>query len=314
MGVKSSVGMSRNHDPAMAMDEALRAARATLGRNLPRAALVMTTHPVDLEAARQRVTDALGPIPWAGGVVPGVLADDGVITAGAAVMCFSGEVLAPSIATSGPGEDLGAATDRVGRLVLAGAAYRRHYPRGMAVVFAGSGASIPGEFPTRWRALAGPRLRTVLNVLTGPAYHGPGVRPGGVLTTLCLEGAHQTGLGVATGLDGTAATRAMMVQCAAEAALSASKRLEGQPARAALVVESLERYQGLGAASRDEWAAVRERVGHDVPCVGWLAGSAYAFGRGVVAGGSANSVVVIVLGDVLGGREHAADLDDAGAD
>ncbi len=274
----------------------------------------MTTHAVSLEVARRRVADALGPIPWAGGVVPGILTDHGVITGGAAVMCFSGEVLAPSIGSSGATEDLGAATDRVGRLILAGAVYRRHYPRGIALAFAGPGASVPGEFPARWRALAGPRLRTILNVLPERASYGPGVEGAGLLTTLCLEGAHQTGVGVAPGLDGTAATTAMLVQCAVEAALSASKRLEGQPAKAVLIVESVERFQRLGAASRDEWAVIREKVGHDVPCLGWLAGSAYAFGRGVIAGGSTESVIVAALADVPVSREPGAELDDPSAD
>jgi hypothetical protein len=274
----------------------------------------MTTRAVNLDVARRHVTDTLGVIPWAGGVVPGILTDDGIITAGAAVMCFSGEVLAPSVASSGVSDDLGAATDRVGRLILAGAVYRRHYPRGMALAFARSGSSVPGEFPARWRGLAGPRLRTILNVLTGPAYHGPGIEESGLLTVLCLEGAHQTGVGVAPGLDGTAATIPLLVQCAVEAALSASKRLEGQPARAALIVESAERFRRLGAASRDEWAAIREKVGHDVPCLGWLVRSAHAFGRGVIGGGSSDAVAVVVLGDVPASREHAAALDDPAAD
>lgn len=314
MSITSSVGVSRNHDPAAALEEALRSARAALGRDLPRAAIIITTHPVSLEGARQRVAEALGAMPWAGGVVPGILTDNGAITAGAAVMCFSGEVFVPSVVSSGVDDDLGAATDRVGRLILAGAVYRRHYPRGVAVAFARSGPSVPGEFPTRWRTLAGPRLRTILSVLPGPAYYGPGAEESGILTTLCLEGAYQTGVGVAPGQDGTAATAPLLVQCAVEAALSASKRLEGRPARAAMIIESVERFQRLGGASRDEWSAIREKIGAGVPCLGWLAESAHAFGRGVVAGGSDQSVVVLAIGDVPASREQATEVDEPVAD
>jgi hypothetical protein len=154
----------------------------------------------------------------------------------------------------------------------------------------------------------------MLNVLAGPVYYGPGTQRPGSLTALCLEGAYQTGIGVAQCIGGVMPTSGMLVQCAVEAALCASKRLEGQPPRAVLVAESIERYHRLGSASGDEWTAIREKVGPDAPCLGWLAGSAFAFGRGVSAGGSAESVIIVAMGEVLANREHATGRDDPAAD
>ncbi len=90
---------------------------------------------------------------------------------------------------------------------------------------------------------------------------------------------------------------AILAHSAADAALTAVKKLEGQLARVALIVENLERHVGLGAAARDEWAAMRETIGRDVPCIGWLTTGESAAGRGVVAPGPAGSIIVTIVGD-----------------
>ncbi len=131
-------------------------------------------------------------------------------------------------------------------------------------------------------------------------YSSCSVDPG-VLAVLCLEGSFQNGVGVTEGahdaLRAESIDPATLAHSAADAALTATKKLEGQPARVALIVENLERYVGLGAAARDEWAAMRETIGRDVPCVGWLTTAESATGRGVVAPGPAGSIIVTVIGD-----------------
>ncbi len=84
---------------------------------------------------------------------------------------------------------------------------------------------------------------------------------------------------------------------AADAAATAVKRLEGQPVRAALVAESAARHAGLGRAVRDEWLAMRERIGPEVPCVGWLTTAEGAYGRAATAGDT-GSLIVVALGEV----------------
>jgi hypothetical protein len=236
-----------------------------------------------------------------GGSVPGILTDDGLVASGAAVVCFAGGAISPSFAGGGRAAGLVEAADRAGRLILAGASHRRHFPRGIAIAFARSNAGgASREFLARWREIAGPKLRTVLNAVPGEFLYGSGSEAPGVLAVLCLEGPFQSGLGVSQDMKdaprGESTDPATLAHGAADAALTAIKKLEGQPARAALIVESLDRHVGLGAAGRDEWTAMRETIGRDVPCLGWLTTAVSAAGRGVVAPGPA-SLIVAAIGD-----------------
>ena len=140
----------------------------------------------------------------------------------------------------------------------------------------------------------------MLSAVPGEFLYSSGSEAPGILAVLCLEGSFQSGVGVTEGTQdasrGESTDPTTLAHGAADAALTAIKKLEGQPARAALIVENLERYIGLGAAGRDEWTAMRETIGRDVPCLGWLTTAVSAAGRGVVAPGPA-SVIVAAIGD-----------------
>jgi hypothetical protein len=59
-------------------------------------------------------------------------------------------------------------------------------------------------------------------------------------------------------------------QASRDAVVTALKRLEGQPARALLVIESAGRLAVQNGAARREWETIREHVAPEIPCVGWL--------------------------------------------
>lgn len=59
-------------------------------------------------------------------------------------------------------------------------------------------------------------------------------------------------------------------QAARDAGVTALKRLEGQPARALLVIESAGRLAVQNGAARREWETIREQVPAETPCLGWL--------------------------------------------
>src|SRR5262245_43503703 len=134
MTIKSSVGVACGDSLAEAVREAARAARASHGDE-PQAALVVTTGVVPPASVADIIAEEFGPVPMSGGAVAGILTDDAVIEAGAAVMCFSGDRFAPTIGCGGGGRSLHGATDRAGRLILAGSVTRRRYPRGFALAF-----------------------------------------------------------------------------------------------------------------------------------------------------------------------------------
>ncbi len=301
MTVRSSVAVVTGTDARAAQDAAVLARRA-LGADPPKAALILTSGAASGATGWEAAREVLDRVPLVGGSVPGILSDDGLVASGAAVVCFAGGAISPSFAGGGRAAGLVAAADRAGRLILAGAGHRRHFPRGLALAFARSNAGgAHVEFLARWREIAGPKLRTVLSALPGEFLYSSGSEAPGILAVLCLEGPFQSGVGVTGGTQdaprGESTDPAMLAHGAADAALTAIKKLEGQPARAALIVENLDRYIGLGAAGRDEWAAMRETIGRDVPCLGWLTAAESAGGRGVVAPGSTGSVIVTVVGD-----------------
>ncbi len=299
MTIRSSIGVAQDDDLLRAIHDA--AARAcSTGDDAPRAALVLAAGAGKADALRAAAREAFGRIPIVGALVSGILTDAGVLESGAAVLCFHGDALVPSVASGGRGAGLSAATERAGRLILAGGSDRRHYPRGVALAFAGPGSeSCASSFLSRWRQIAGPKLRTVFSATAGEALCGPGSEDPGDLAVLCLEGAHQSGVGVAGGFPpgDSMPDAATLVHGAADAATTAVKHLEGHPVRAALIAESAARHAALGSAARAEWVAMREQIGAEVPCLGWLTRAEGGSGRGVIAAGEAGSVIVAALGD-----------------
>lgn len=298
MTISGSIGLSRGDDLLRALQDAAEAARRS-GGDAPKAALVLVAGAGQTEALATAARESLPRIPLVGGLVAGILTDGSVLTSGAGVLCFYGDVV-PTIASGGRVAGLSAATERAGRLILAGAPDRRHYPRGLALAFSRPGAaSFTEEFLVRWRALAGPKLRTIFSATSSDPLCGSGLEAPGELAVLSLEGAYQSGIGVAAGFvpGESIPDAATLVHGAADAATTAVKRLEGHPVRVALIAESAVRHAALGAAARDEWTAMREQIGPDVPCLGWLTRAECGYGRGVTASGETGSVVVAALGD-----------------
>jgi hypothetical protein len=301
MMIRSAFGVAAGDDPVRAIQEAAAAARRSAGEFAPKAALVLVAGGRGASGLGAVAYEAAGRVPVAGASVAAILTDAGRLGAGAAVMCFYGDTLSPSVVCVGRPMDLAAATERVGRLILAGASERRHFPRGVALAFAPPVTeSLAEGFLVRWRHLAGPKLRTVISAAAGRPLCAPGAAEPGNLAVLCLEGAYKSGVGFtgACGPGEGTSEAATLVHGAADAATTAVKRLEGQPVRAALIVESAARHAGLGTAARDEWLAMREQIGLDVPCVGWLTTAEGAYGRGVTAGDT-GSVIVVAIGEAL---------------
>ncbi len=296
MMIRGWLGVAEGSDPLRAIEEAAAAARRAAGDQLPKAALILVTGGTGVPGLGEVARASAGGAPVAGASVTGILTDSGLLTAGAAVMCFYGDALSPSVVCAGRPMGLSAATERVGRLVLAGASERRHFPRGVALAFAPPVTeSLTDAFLVRWRHLAGPKLRTVISAAGRPLC-GQGAAEPGNLAVLCLEGAYKSGVGVAGAAGPGESDATTLLLGAAEAAAIAVKRLEGQPVRAALVAESAARYAALGGTARDEWLAIRDRVGHEVPCVGWLTTAESASGRGAT-GGDTGAVIVVALAE-----------------
>jgi hypothetical protein len=300
MTIKSSVGVACGDGLAEAVREAARAARATHGEE-PQAALVVTTGVLPPASVADIIAEAFGPVPMAGGVVAGILTDDAVIEAGAAVMCFSGDRLTPTTGCGGSGRGLHGATDRAGRLILAGSVTRRRYPRGFALAFVrGEGEHLTTEFLAPWRSVMGPKLRTVCSAVTSDVLYCSSTRDVGGLAVLCLEGQYQSGVGLAPGLGAEPGVQPeTLVHGAVDAAVTAVKRLEGQPARGLIVVESAARHRALGSVARQEWQAMREQMPANVPCLGWLTRAECASGHGIVPSCDTGSVAVVAIGDML---------------
>jgi hypothetical protein len=300
MMVSSSVGAAHGGDLLRAATEAATAARRSLGEVAPQAALVLTAGGPAPDALIPTLRDMLGSIPMAGGVVAGILTHEGVIEAGAAVMCFAGERLSPSTGCGAAAADLQAATERAGRLILSGSVSRRRYPRGVALAFTREGTgSLTTDFLAPWRTVMGPKLRNICSAI-GSIYTS-GTQGPGHLAVLCLEGHYQSGFGLANGYvpGEVPVDLEALVHGAADAAGTAVKRLEGQPVRGVLVAQSAARHAALGPQARHEWAAVREQIGADVPMLGWLTAAECGCGHGTMPTGETGSLIVVALGDAV---------------
>lgn len=290
-----SVGFAFGHDTVKATIEAT---ERTASECLPDLVLLVTAGAVTGDPVAA-IRAKLGPAQIAGGATSALLTDEGPIHEGALVICVTNLARATSgVATVG-GPTLAQAGQGAGRLILAGWPFRHHYPRGFGIAFARSGAGAPAqEFLLAWRPLMGPKMRTVCCVLPSPVLYG-GSRPDATASVGCVAGPYPIGLGYAEGfVEGDRAPNPdALVQGAAEATITAIKRLEEHPARLVLVIASAARHRALGSAAADEWAAVRAEVPYGTPCVGWLSDDVAAYGRGVRAVDMPGSLVVATIGD-----------------
>jgi hypothetical protein len=273
-------------------------ASARLHGATPDLALIVTAgQPVPDAAAHAR--SVLGRIQIAGGATAAILTDDGPMKEGALVACVANADGAASGVAATAGRTLADAARAAARLILSGWPFRARYPRGLGIAFARPATGDSAEqFLDSWRDFMGPKMRTVCGVMTSPVlYGGPPDRSPSV-SAACVEAPYATGLGYtdATCAEGRPSSDAL-VHAAADATLTALKRLDGRPAKLVLVIESAERAAMLGDAVRAEWLAVRSQMEEGTPCVGWLVEEVAAYGRGVQPTTARGPLVVVALGD-----------------
>ena len=289
-------GSASHPDPSQAVGRAAALAGARLDGLDADLALVVTAGAPrgDVVAEARRV---LGSVAVAGGEVAALLTDHGPMQSGALVIAIANaEGAASGAATTGAREpkDAGRA---VARLTLAGWPFRAHYPRGLGIAFARAAAEDSAlAFLDAWRAYMGPKMRTVCCTVASNLVHGGADATASVAA---IEASYATGLGYhdAAAADGGPVTRAQLVHGAADAALTALKRLEGRPAHLVLVIASAERQALLGAAAADEWSAIRSLVDERTSCVGWVSERVAAYGRGVQPTAAPGPLVVLAVGE-----------------
>lgn len=287
------LGFASGGREAVARAAAVAASR--LQGALPHLALVLTASPAADAMAEAR--GVLGRVQIAGGAAASLLTDDGPMKSGALVVCVANADGAASGVAATAGRDLADAGQAAARLVLSGWPFRARYPRGLGIAFARADAGDSAlRFLDSWRDFMGPKMRTVCGVLESPVvlYGGNGGAEPRV-SVACLEASYSTGLGW-TDATGEPSVEAL-VHGAADATLTAVKRLEGRPPRLVLVVETAARHARLGAAAREEWAAIRGQLDEGTPCAGWLVEDVAAYGRGVQPAAAPGALVVVALGD-----------------
>jgi hypothetical protein len=281
------IGVTSHPEPEQAIARAAAMAASRLNGASPDVALVLTAGDpkTDVLAA---VRNVLGPIGIAGGAAPALLTDQGAMKSGAVVICIANADGGASGVAATSGQSLADAGQAAARLVLAGWPFRARYPRGLGFAFARAGAQASTlAFLDSWRDFMGPKMRTVCSVLGDAALYGCGDRSP-MASVACLEAPYATGLGFAD--EGG-------LESAAEAMLTAVKRLDGRPPRLVLVIESAARYEALGDAAPDEWAVMRGQLDESTPCVGWLAAQVAGYGRGVQPVDAKHALMVVAIGD-----------------
>jgi hypothetical protein len=241
----------------------------------------------------------LGRIQIAGGATATILTDDGPMKEGTLVACVANADGAASGVAATAGRSLADAGQAAARLILSGWPFRARYPRGLGIAFARPATGDSAQrFLDSWRDFMGPKMRTVCGVMTSPVLYGapPDRTPN--ISVACVEAPYSTGLGYtdATCAEGIPSSDAL-VHGAADATLTALKRLDGRPAKLVLVIESVGRYAMLGDAARAEWTAMRSQMDEGTPCVGWLVEEVAAYGRGVQPTTAPGPLVVVALGD-----------------
>jgi hypothetical protein len=260
----------------------------------PELALVVTASPAADAMAEARAS--LGRIQFAGGVSALLLTDDGPMKSGALVVCVANADGAASGVAATTGRDIANAGQAAARLMLSGWPFRARYPRGLGIAFARPDAGESAlRFLDSWRDFMGPKMRTVCGVLGSPTLYGGSGKTEPRVSVACLEASYATGLGWS---DATGEPTAdALVHGAADATLTAVKRLDGRPARLVLIVETAARHTRLGSAAREEWAAIRSQLDESTPCAGWLVDEVAAYGRGVQPVAAPGALVVVAIGD-----------------
>lgn len=289
-------GCTSHPDTAQAVGRAAAIAGARLNGADPDLALVVTAGATrgDVVGDVRRV---LGPIGVAGGEVAALLTDHGPMQGGALVIAIANAEGAASGAAAAAARDPKDAGQAVARLTLAGWPFRAHYPRGLGIAFACAAADDSARtFLDSWRGYMGPKMRTVCSAVASNLVHGAA---DAMASVAAIEASYATGLGYhdAARADGAPVSPAALIHGAADAALTALKRLEGRPAHLVLVVESVERHELLGAAAADEWAAIRSLQDERTQCVGWLTERVAAYGRGVQPTAAPGPLVVLAIGE-----------------
>lgn len=297
-GLEIGVGITSHPDSDAAVARAAALAGARVQGATAELAIVVTAG-IPKSNVVGSVRGALGPVAVAGGATSVLLTDHGPMKEGAVVICVSNADGATSGVAATTGRDLADAGQAAARLILAGWPFRARYPRGLGIAFARTGGSVtPRGFLEPWRNFMGPKMRTVCSVMSSEVVYG---RSDGtaLASVACLEAPYSTGLGYAdmVGADGGPADGETLIHGAADAALTAVKRLDGRPARLVLVIESAARHQALGAAAAAEWAAIRSQMDDRTPCVGWLCEDVAAYGRGVQPTETPGALIVVALGD-----------------
>jgi hypothetical protein len=297
-GLEVGLGVTSYPDSDAAVARAAALAGARLTGVAPELAIVVTAGAPKLNVV-EAVRGALGPVAVAGGATSVLLTDHGPMKEGAVVVCVANADGATSGVAATNGRDLADAGQAAARLILAGWPFRARYPRGLGIAFACTGAEVtPRRFLEPWRNFMGPKMRTVCTVMSSNVVYGRSGAPA-LASVACLEAPYATGLGYSdmVGAEGAHASAETLVHGAADAMLTAIKRLDGRPARLVLVIESAARHAALGVAASEEWAAMRSQMEDCTPCVGWLCDDVAAYGRGVQPTDAPGSLIVIALGD-----------------
>src|SRR5437879_6811605 len=220
-----------------AVTRAATTAASRLHGATPHLALVITAAPAGDAMAEAR--GVLGRIQVAGGASALLLTDDGPMKSGALVVCVANADGAASGVAATAGRDLRDAGQAAARLVLAGWPFRARYPRGLAFAFARPvGDDAAQTFLTSWRDFMGPKMRTVCTVVGGPVVYGRAASAP-LASVACVEASYASGIGYtdAAPTDGVEPSPESLIHGAADAMLTAVKRLEGRPARLVLVIE-----------------------------------------------------------------------------
>jgi hypothetical protein len=287
----ASAGRDAVARAAAAASSGLRGASADL-------ALVVTAG-LPVENATTEARSVLGRVQIAGGGTGGILTDDGLMKAGALVVCVANADGAASGVAATCGRNLADAGQAAARLVLSGWPFRARYPRGLGIAFARPDAGDgPLRFLDAWRDFMGPKMRTVCGTFSSALYGGS-LEATPRVSVACVEASYATGLGWsdAAAIDGSEPKVEALLHGAADATVTAVKRLDGRPARLVLALTTLDRQRRLGSAAAEEWAAIRAQLEENTPCAGWLVDDLGAYGRGVQPVAAPGALVVVALGD-----------------
>lgn len=293
-----ATGISVDSDPDVAIAEAAGRAGRRLSSGLLDFALVVTAG-TPARNAVGALREVLGQVSVAGGAATALLTDHGLMKEGALVVCVANADGAASGVAATAGRNVREAGEAAARLVLAGWPFRARYPRGMAFAFARpDGGDAAQTFLAAWRDFMGPKMRTVCTALGDGMVYGRGAETP-LASVACVEAPYASGIGYtdAAPIDGVSPTPEFLVHGAADAMLTAVKRLEGRPPRLVLAIESAERQRLLGGAFSQEWAAMRSQLEDRTPCIGWVASGVAAYGRGVQPTVAPGPLVVVTIAD-----------------